>query len=58
MGVVDKRLGDIFIEAGDELVNIRDLERVDYERFLERVNALRLVYIVSMRKVDNGDEVD
>lgn len=57
------KLKRIYIEVEDddgntELSNIRDLDKKDYEQFLEMMHGLRLAYITSMRKIDNGDERD
>jgi hypothetical protein len=57
------RLKSIYIEVENEsneteLVNIRELDREDYEQFLEMMHGLRLAYITAMRKIDNGDERD
>lgn len=41
-----------------QLINIRELDKEDYEHFLEMMHGLRLAYITSMRKADNGDERD
>jgi hypothetical protein len=41
-----------------QMTNIRELDREDYEQFLEMMHGLRLAYITSMRKIDNGDERD
>lgn len=57
------RLKNIYIEVENEsneteLIHIRDLDKEDYEQFLEMMHGLRLAYITSMRKIDNGDERD
>jgi hypothetical protein len=59
----DIKLKGIYIEiekedGSNEMVSIRDLDRPDYEQFLEMMHGLRLAYITSMRKLDNGDERD
>ena len=41
-----------------EMIHIRELDKEDYENFLEMMHGLRLAYITSMRKIDNGDERD
>ena len=57
------KLKGIYIEVENEdgsnkKISIRDLDREDYEQFLEMMHGLRLAYITSMRKIDNGDERD
>lgn len=57
------KLKGIYIEVENEnnstdMISIRDLNKDDYEQFLEMVYGLRLAYITSMRKLDNGDERD
>lgn len=57
------RLKGIYIEVETEsneteMIHIRDLDKEDYENFLEMMHGLRLAYITSMRKTDNGDERD
>ncbi len=57
------KLKGIYIEVENEdgsheKISIRDLGREDYEQFLEMMHGLRLAYITSMRKIDNGDERD
>ncbi len=57
------KLKGIYIEVenedgSNEMISIRDLGREDYEQFLEMMHGLRLAYITSMRKIDNGDERD
>jgi hypothetical protein len=57
------KLKGIYIEVenedgSNEKISIRDLDREDYEQFLEMMHGLRLAYITSMRKIDNGDERD
>lgn len=57
------KLKGIYIEVENEnnstdMISIRDLNKDDYEQFLEMVYGLRLAYITSMRKIDNGDERD
>ena len=57
------KLKGIYIEIENEndstdMVSIRDLSKDDYEQFLEMMYGLRLAYITSMRKLDNGDERD
>ena len=57
------RLKNIYIEVENEsneteLIHIRELDKEDYEHFLEMMHGLRLAYITSMRKMDNGDERD
>lgn len=57
------RLKNIYIEVENEsneteLIHIRELDEEDYEHFLEMMYGLRLAYITSMRKMDNGDERD
>jgi hypothetical protein len=57
------KLKGIYIEVenedgSNEKISIRDLGREDYEQFLEMMHGLRLAYITSMRKIDNGDERD
>lgn len=57
------RLKGIYIEVENEsnepeMIHIRDLDKEDYENFLEMMYGLRLAYITSMRKMDNGDERD
>lgn len=59
----DIKLKGIYIEVENEnnstdMISIRDLNKDDYEQFLEMVYGLRLAYITSMRKIDNGDERD
>jgi hypothetical protein len=50
---------ELEIEDGTtQMTNIRELDRDDYEQFLEMMHGLRLAYITSMRKIDNGDERD
>ena len=45
----DKKAKRIFVEIDDELVNITDLDREDYEDFLEIMHKLRMVYITTVR---------
>jgi hypothetical protein len=45
-------------EGSVDRIHIKELDREDYEQFLEMMNGLRLAYITSMRKMDNGDERD
>lgn len=57
------KLKGIYAELEDEngntqMTHIRELDREDYEQFLEMMHGLRLAYITSMRKIDNGDERD
>ena len=57
------KLKGIYIEVETEsneteMIHIRELDKEDYENFLEMMHGLRLAYITSMRKIDNGDERD
>ena len=57
------KLKGIYIEVENEsneteMIHIRELDKEDYENFLEMMHGLRLAYITSMRKMDNGDERD
>ena len=42
------KFGHIYIEKEDtkDLINIKDLEKKDYEKFLEYMHQLRIAYIV------------
>lgn len=57
------RLKGIYLEVETEtgeiqMNHIRDLDKEDYEQFLEMMHGLRLAYITAMCKTDNGDERD
>lgn len=57
------RITGIYVEVETdenkvEQIHIKELDREDYEQFLEMMHGLRLAYITSMRKIDNGDERD
>jgi hypothetical protein len=57
------KLKGIYVELENEeghiqMTSIRDLDKEDYEQFLEMMHGLRLAYISMMRKPDNGDETD
>lgn len=57
------RIKGIYVEVETdenkiERIHIKELDREDYEQFLEMMHGLRLAYITSMRKIDNGDERD
>ena len=57
------RIKGIYVEVETdenkvEQIHIKELDREDYEQFLEMMHGLRLAYITSMRKMDNGDERD
>ena len=57
------RIKGIYVEVetedgSEKKIHIRELDREDYEQFLEMMHGLRLAYITSMRKIDNGDERD
>lgn len=59
----NNRIKGIYVEVDTEdgsekKIHIRELDREDYEQFLEMMHGLRLAYITSMRKIDNGDERD
>lgn len=57
------KLKGVYVELENEeghiqMTHIRELDKEDYEQFLEMMHGLRLAYITSMRKIDNGDERD
>jgi hypothetical protein len=57
------RLKGVYVELENEegyiqMTHIRELDTEDYEQFLEMMHGLRLAYITTMRKIDNGDEQD
>ena len=59
----NNRIKGIYVEVetedgSEKKIHIRELDREDYEQFLEMMYGLRLAYITSMRKIDNGDERD
>ena len=41
-----KKLGKIFIEVDGELINVVDLEKEEYEKFLEIVKIFSALYYV------------
>jgi hypothetical protein len=40
----DKKIDGIFVEINNELINITDLSKEEYEEFLVLVNNLKLIY--------------
>ena len=47
-----KKFGSIFIEVDGKLTNIQDLPKSDYERFLEGMRSLMVMYKVLTEKGD------
>lgn len=48
--MADKKLGRVLLELDGELIPMNELEKKDYEDFLEFMNQLRLAYIAVVSK--------
>jgi hypothetical protein len=47
---MSKNIDKVFVEVDGKLINIRDLEKEQYEQFLEHMNALRIAYFITISR--------